>query len=109
MLLPTPAPTRSPATPDEASGLHDLVATAMLCSGYASLLFVDIEVEQGRVILRGRVPTYHLKQVAQSLIKRLPGVSRVDNRLLVQRLVYREDDSLRCYPLNANADRQSPQ
>jgi osmotically-inducible protein OsmY len=76
----------------------------MFCSGYASLLFVDYEVEQDRVVLRGRVPTYHLKQIAQSVIQRVPGVSRVDNRLVVQR----DGDPHRRGLQDANSDRQFP-
>jgi osmotically-inducible protein OsmY len=57
---------------------------AMVNSGYAALSFIGCEVDQNRVILRGCVPSYHLKQLAQVCAQRVEGISRVDNRLEVR-------------------------
>jgi osmotically-inducible protein OsmY len=52
-------------------------------SGYHQLHFVSCEFHEGVLTLRGRVPTFHLKQVAQTLIRDLHGVDEVNNRLEV--------------------------
>lgn len=53
-------------------------------SAYASVRRVSCELQDGAIILRGCVPSYFLKQIAQSaLIERLNGVVRIDNRLEV--------------------------
>jgi hypothetical protein len=52
-------------------------------SGYAALHGVGFTFESGVLHLRGCVPTYYLKQVAQSLVVDLEGVLRVNNQLEV--------------------------
>jgi osmotically-inducible protein OsmY len=37
----------------------------------------------GRVVLRGVVPSYYQKQVAQEVVRMVDGVERVDNQLEV--------------------------
>jgi hypothetical protein len=41
------------------------------------------------LIVRGRLPTFYLKQVLQTLLKKLDGVDRVDNRVDVVWWTYR--------------------
>ena len=45
---------------------------------------MSVVVRNGKVRLSGSVPTYYLKQLAQSLILPLRGVDRVDNDLAVK-------------------------
>jgi osmotically-inducible protein OsmY len=52
-------------------------------SHYHELRFVSCEFHEGVVTLRGRVSSYHLKQLAQELIRRLDGAEEVNNRLEV--------------------------
>ncbi len=56
-------------------------------SGYAALRLVDCEFqsESGVLHLRGAVPSYYLKQLAQALAGDLEGVRFVDNQLNVAR------------------------
>ena len=61
---------------------HD-VLDALCQSGYAALSLVGCDIDRGRVILRGSVPSYHLKQLAQVYALRVEGVDRIDNRLEV--------------------------
>ena len=42
---------------------------------------IDCDYREGILTLRGCVPTFYLKQVLQSILKDLPGVRRVDNRV----------------------------
>ncbi len=37
----------------------------------------------GALVLRGRVPTYYLKQIAQHAVGHLDGVERIDNQIEV--------------------------
>jgi osmotically-inducible protein OsmY len=50
---------------------------------YFSLRGVQCEFDEGVLILRGRVPSFYLKQVAQTLVRGVPGVERVANQLQV--------------------------
>lgn len=52
-------------------------------SGYLALRRIDCACEDGVLSLRGCVPTYYLKQVAQSIAGTVDGVRRVDNRIEV--------------------------
>jgi len=52
-------------------------------SGYGALHGVDCTFESGVLHLRGRVPTYYLKQIAQSLVVDLEGVLHLKNQLEV--------------------------
>jgi osmotically-inducible protein OsmY len=52
-------------------------------SRYLELRAVSCEFHEGVLTLRGRVPSYYLKQMAQSLVDRIPGVSELDNQLEV--------------------------
>ena len=52
-------------------------------SGYHELHLVSCDFYEGVVTLRGRVPSFYLKQVAQEVILRLDGAEEVNNRLEV--------------------------
>jgi hypothetical protein len=52
-----------------------------LLHGYMGRLF--FEVEDRTLTLRGRLPTFYLKQVLQTTLRNLPGVSTVENRVEV--------------------------
>ncbi|WP_409999825.1 BON domain-containing protein [Gimesia panareensis] len=53
-------------------------------SGYRTLSRVRVDVNQDEVSLEGQVPTYFIKQVAQSLILALDQSKQVHNRLTVE-------------------------
>ena len=52
-------------------------------SGYLQLHLVSCEFHEGVLTLRGRVSSFYLKQVAQTLIRGLDGVGEINNRLEV--------------------------
>lgn len=63
-----------------------LLHEASDCLGASSHLFlrhVRCHLEGDAVCLEGKVPSFYLKQTAQSLVKAIDGVRRVDNRLQV--------------------------
>ena len=52
-------------------------------SDYRRLHNVKCSFHEGVVILKGSVPSFYLKQVAQVLVSKVPGIEIIDNRLKV--------------------------
>jgi hypothetical protein len=52
-------------------------------SEYLELRHVSCDFDNGVLTLRGRVPSYHLKQLAQSLLGELAGILKLNNQLEV--------------------------
>jgi len=44
---------------------------------------LSIEVRQGTLILEGRLPSFYLKQVLQTALRKVPGVQEIKNRVVV--------------------------
>jgi len=42
---------------------------------------IDIDCREGRLVLMGRLPSFYLKQVLQTVLRGLPGVQRIDNQI----------------------------
>ena len=63
--------------------LETEVLQCLRSSGYRCLANVLCRCHHGHVTLIGRVPTYHMKQLAQECARRADGVEKVDNRLIV--------------------------
>jgi osmotically-inducible protein OsmY len=67
---------------------EDIVKLAQLClkqSDYALLQQVSVECERGVLFLRGSLPSYHHKQLAQEVVRRVDGVTQVINQIEVSR------------------------
>lgn len=52
-------------------------------SSHLFLRHVRCDYDQGRLQLEGKVPSFYLKQLAQSIVQNVEGVERIDNRLTV--------------------------
>ncbi len=63
--------------------LRDAVITALRGSGYRLLGNLECEVHEGRVTLKGIVPSFYLKQVAQTIAMRIEQVREVHNGIAV--------------------------
>jgi hypothetical protein len=61
------------------------VERALCATGYESLRAVRVCVRDGAVTLEGRVPSYHLKQVAQTTAQSVARAHPVCNDLVVIR------------------------
>lgn len=61
----------------------DMACHALFASGYSQLRHLQVSFEHGRVTLQGQLPTYYLKQVAQSVILDVDGVREIDNDVRV--------------------------
>ena len=52
-------------------------------SGYRALRSISCEYHEGMFVLRGKVPSFYMKQVAQELVRSVEGVSTIVNCLEV--------------------------
>jgi len=64
--------------------LRDAVIQGLRRSGYRALSDVTCDVTDGVVSLSGVVPTFFMKQIAQTIILRMGTVERLANQLEVQ-------------------------
>ena len=63
--------------------LERLAQSRLHGSAYPSIRRLRCRVRKGRAILRGRVPTFYEKQVAQEAVAAVDGVREVVNRVQV--------------------------
>ena len=63
--------------------LAERVDSALQTSPHLSGRKWRFEAEGSRVVLRGQVGTYYLKQMAQEVVRRVDGVEQIDNCLEV--------------------------
>ena len=59
------------------------VERALRSTGYRGLRSIEISVYYQVVFLRGQVPSFHMKQVAQTVARSVSGVREVRNELNV--------------------------
>lgn len=84
--LASAAPDRRDSTNAPASGVSAPggAADALLQnSGYLALRQVRCEFHDGTATLNGRLPSYYLKQIAQTLVAQMAGVNVVINHIEV--------------------------
>jgi len=60
------------------------VAGALRATGYGDLHELNVSVDDGCVILSGRVRSYYFKQLAQASVISLVGVQCVKNEIVVR-------------------------
>lgn len=65
------------------SSVEEVAYKRFLDSGYSALRGVRCDFHEGVLTLRGRVPSYYLKQIAQTLVRTLDRVELIENRLEV--------------------------
>ncbi|MGE0758532.1 MAG: BON domain-containing protein [Pirellulaceae bacterium] len=63
--------------------LAQQIDTAIASSPHLSNRRLRIEMQNGRVVLLGTVPSYYQKQMAQEAVRRIQGIEVIDNRLTV--------------------------
>ena len=74
-----------PATPSRTPqpGLQELAEGRLWRNLYLALKNVACDCRDGVLVLRGCLPSYYLKQVAQEVVARLEGVQAIDNQIQV--------------------------
>jgi hypothetical protein len=73
----------APGPPSPSPGTGELAQSRLRRSAYLALHSVDCEFRAGVLTLRGRLPSYYLKQVAQAVVATVEGVQHIDNRIEV--------------------------
>ena len=80
--------------------ITEIAQTTLRRSSYFELREVSCDFSGGVLTLQGRVPSYHLKQLAQASVANVPGVVEVRNRVEVvapirpQNAAWREHEAL---------------
>ncbi len=59
------------------------VECALRATGYGALRYIEVIVQDRVAILKGRVPSYYLKQAAQTIAQSVPGIHQIHNDLEV--------------------------
>ena len=70
-------------TPVSCQGIEEAATECLLKSPYHAVRRVFCQYDHGTLFLRGRLPSFHQKQVAQEAIARVKGVTQVINRIEV--------------------------
>lgn len=65
-------------------GLDELLRISFEQLGYQQLNNIDCEVEDNVLVLTGKLKSFYLKQVAQTVAMKIPGVALVRNLIEVQ-------------------------
>ena len=74
---------RTDMTPELDVTLSNAIQDAFHHTGRSWLIHLKVEVAAGAVVLRGSVPNYYLKQLAQETVLTVPGVAGLRNELEV--------------------------
>jgi osmotically-inducible protein OsmY len=75
--------TSTVASPVPMSPLAHRVLQQLVVSGHSPLRTIQVHEKHGTVVLRGSVPTYYLKQVAQVIARSVRGVAAIQNEMMV--------------------------
>lgn len=87
ILLTTQTPARTEShdgLADDGQHAVDRVRDSLATTGYRVLQDIDVELIRGTLVLRGTVPSFYLKQLAQHAARDLPEVQEIQNQLQVQ-------------------------
>jgi hypothetical protein len=68
---------------DESDLFIDEVCQALRSTGYPALRGILVEVDAGQILLRGNVPSYFLKQQAQTVAREIGRRHRIQNEIEV--------------------------
>jgi osmotically-inducible protein OsmY len=64
-------------------GIDELAESRLRSNSYLALKNVSCELSHGRLVLRGCLPSYYLKQVAQEVVAVVAGSTPVVNQISV--------------------------
>ena len=69
--------------PDHQASPQAVAERGLRSSRYSALQHVSCDCRGGVLVLRGCLPSYYLKQVAQEVVAHLEGVEGVENQIQV--------------------------
>lgn len=70
-----------PATERESPG--EMARKILESSAYHSIRKLSCTFRNGELTLSGELPSYHLKQVAQTAVQGIKGIHKIDNQIEV--------------------------
>ncbi len=82
-LIDLPARERVYSVTEAAERIAKLAERRLQESGYFCLRRVSCHYHEGVLALRGRVPSFYLKQVAQTVVRQIEGVIEILNQVEV--------------------------
>lgn len=82
-VLPAVVRWRLSPVPSKSARMVAAAAGRLQSAGYHGLAEVTCEFHEGVLTLRGRVPTFYLKQVAQTVVRAVEDVTEIVNRIEV--------------------------
>jgi osmotically-inducible protein OsmY len=82
-MMPFDDPTDCDRATSAGAGVVELAEDRLRSSPYLALRVIDCADHEGSVTLRGCVPTYYLKQLAQEIVAGTDGVRAIHNRIQV--------------------------
>ncbi|WP_425571295.1 BON domain-containing protein [Novipirellula rosea] len=88
--LPSPRPYPTGVHRSLSNPLELRVRRSLCNSSYRQLQYVRCHCKDGVVLLMGTVPSYFIKQMAQETVRRIAGVTQIDNQVEV---VYAEENA----------------
>jgi len=65
------------------AGVAEQAESRLRSNSYLALKNVSCDFQQGRLVLRGCLPTYYLKQLAQEVVAHVEGVDQIVNQINV--------------------------
>ncbi len=72
--------------PDPQASIPAVAEQGLRRSSYSALKYVSCDYREGVLVLRGCLPSYYLKQIAQEVVaQQVTGVGRLDNQIQVVR------------------------
>ncbi len=77
---------RATETPDVQPAPADVAERRLRSHPYPALKTISCDWLGGVLVLRGCLPSYYLKQIAQEAVVSLEGVERIDNQIQVVRV-----------------------
>ncbi len=61
----------------------ELAEQSLRHNSYLGMNNLSCDDQEGVLVLRGYLPSYYFKQIAQEIVAQLPGIERVDNQIEV--------------------------
>jgi osmotically-inducible protein OsmY len=83
VALPSASSGQATATTHPPANIQELAERGLRSNPYLVLKNISCAWVDGVLVLRGCVPTYYLKQIAQQVVASLEGVARIDNQIQV--------------------------
>lgn len=84
-MLTSLTPPKAESPPRTDKEICDRAVELLARYPYRVLQIVDCQCQDGALILNGKVPSFHLKQLAQAALSELFVLARVENRIVVQK------------------------